>query len=165
MVGAAFWGALNAGDRIHLVLLLDPKFTGRPGEGRPFGSGGFPDSPAAMRRNSWGVIARHFEARAEPDRFLDLADGRLLVTGRYRGRGRQSGAALDAAFAHLITIEAGGIRALEQYTDTARWREAAGPLRTVLLDFEDVVATLLLNRPDKGNAIDPDMSADLAEAA
>ena len=118
-----------------------------------------------MRRNSWGVIARHFEARAEPDRFLDLADGHLLVTGRYRGRGRQSGAALDAAFAHLITIEAGRIRALEQYTDTARWREAAGPLRTVLLDFKDGVATLRLNRPDKGNAIDPDMAADLAEAA
>jgi 2-(1,2-epoxy-1,2-dihydrophenyl)acetyl-CoA isomerase len=164
-VAAAFYAALAAGDRDQLDALLDPEFTGRTAEGMPFGIGGVHDSPAAMRRNSWGVIARHFEARAEPDRFLDLADGRLLVTGRYRGRGRQSGAALDAAFAHLITIEAGRIRALEQYTDTARWREAAGPLRTVLLDFKDGVATLRLNRPDKGNAIDPDMAADLAEAA
>jgi len=164
-VAAAFYAALAAGDRDQLDALLDPEFTGRTAEGMPFGIGGVHDSPAAMRRNSWGVIARHFEARAEPDRFLDLADGRLLVTGRYRGRGRQSGAALDAAFAHLITIEAGRIRALEQYTDTARWREAAGPLRTVLLDFKDGVATLRLNRPDKGNAIDPDMAADLTEAA
>ncbi len=164
-VAAAFYAALAAGDRDQLDALLDPEFTGRTAEGMPFGIGGVHDSPGAMRRNSWGVIARHFEARAEPDRFLDLGDGRLLVTGRYRGRGRQSGAALDAAFAHLITIEAGRIRALEQYTDTARWREAAGPLRTVLLDFKDGVATLRLNRPDKGNAIDPDMAADLAEAA
>ena len=71
-----------------------------------------------MRRNGWGAIARHFEARAEPERFLDLADGRLLVTGRYRGRGKQGGAALDAAFAHLIAIDQGRIKSLEQFTDT-----------------------------------------------
>jgi 2-(1,2-epoxy-1,2-dihydrophenyl)acetyl-CoA isomerase len=89
----------------------------------------------------------------------------LLVTGRYRGRGRQGGATLDAAFAHLIAVDQGRIRSLEQYTDTARWREAAGALRTVLLDFTDGVATLRLNRANHGNAINPDMASDLAEAA
>jgi len=51
-----------------------------------------------MRRNVWGAIA------PEPDRFLDLTDGRLLVTGRYRGQGKHSGTSLDAAFAHLERI-------------------------------------------------------------
>src|SRR5882672_7974378 len=152
----ALYAALAAGDREQLDALLHPEFTGRTAEGMPFGIGGDHDGPAAMRRNGWGAIARHFEARAEPDRFLALADGRLLVTGRYRGRGRQGGAILDAAFAHLITVDEGRIRSLEQYTDTARWREAAGPLRAVLLDFTDGVATLRLNRPDNGNAINPD---------
>jgi 2-(1,2-epoxy-1,2-dihydrophenyl)acetyl-CoA isomerase len=161
----AFYAALAAGDRDQLDALLHPEFTGRTAEGMPFGIGGQHDSPAAMRRNAWGAIARHFEARAEPDRFLDLADGRLLVTGHYRGKGKRGGAPLDAAFAHLITIDQGRIKALEQYTDTARWHDAASPLRTVLLDFADGVATLRLNRPDKGNAIDVDMAADLAEAA
>ncbi len=161
----AFYAALAAGDRDQLDALLHPEFTGSTAEGMPFGIGGRHDSPAAMRRNGWGAIARHFEARAEPDRFLDLADGRLLVTGRYRGHGRQGGGNLDAAFAHLIAVDQGRIRALEQYTDTARWQQAAGPLRTVLLDFADGVATLRLNRPNQGNAIDPDMAADLAEAA
>jgi 2-(1,2-epoxy-1,2-dihydrophenyl)acetyl-CoA isomerase len=131
----------------------------------PFGIGGDHDGPAAMRRNGWGAIARHFDARAEPERFLDLADGRLLVTGRYRGRGKQGGATLDAAFAHLIAVDQGRIKSLEQFTDTVRWHDAAGPLRTVLLDFAGGVATLRLNRPDKGNAIDESMAADLAEAA
>lgn len=161
----ALYAALAAGDRDQLDALLHPEFIGRTAEGMPFGIGGQHDGPGAMRRNGWGAIARHFEACAEPDRFLDLADGRLLVTGRYRGRGKQGGATLDAAFAHLIAFEQGRIRALEQYTDTARWREAAGPLRTVLLDFADGVATLRLNRPDQGNAINPDMAVDLAEAA
>src|SRR5713226_3447453 len=149
-----FYAALAAGDRDQLDALLHPEFIGHTAEGMPFGIGGQHDGPAAMRRNAWGAIARHFDARAEPDRCLDLADGRLLVTGRYRGRGKQGGATLDAAFAHLITIEDGRIKALEQFTDTARWHEAAGPLRTVQLDIADGVATLRLNRPDKGNAID-----------
>jgi 2-(1,2-epoxy-1,2-dihydrophenyl)acetyl-CoA isomerase len=164
-LAAALYAALAAGDRDQLDALLHPEFTGRTAEGMPFGIGGDHDSPAAMRRNGWGAIARHFDARAEPDRFLDLADGRLLVTGRYRGHGKHGGTTLDAAFAHLITVEQGRIRSLEQFTDTARWREAADPLRTVRLDFTDGVATLRLNRPDQGNAINPDMAADIAEAA
>ena len=161
----ALYAALAAGDREQLDALLHPEFTGRTAEGMPFGIGGNYESPMAMRRNGWGRIAKHFEARAEPEQFLDLADGRLLVTGRYRGHGKQGGAALDAAFAHLIAIDQGRIKSLEQFPDTVRWHEAAGRLRTVLLDFEDGVATLRLNRPDKGNAIDERMAADLAEAA
>ena len=131
----ALYAALAAGDREQLDALLHPEFTGRTAEGMPFGIGGNHDSPAAMRRNGWGAIARHFEARAEPERLLDLADGRLLVTGRYRGRGKQGGAALDAAFAHLIAVDQGRIKSLEQFTDTARWHDAAGQLRTVLARF------------------------------
>ena len=161
----ALYTALATGDREQLDALLHPEFTGRTAEGMPFGIGGDHAGPTAMRRSNWGAIARHFEARAEPERFLDLADGRLLVTGRYRGRGKQGGAVLDAAFAHLIAIDRGRIKSLEQFTDTARWHDAAGPLRTVLLDVTGGVATLRLNRPDKGNAIDTDMATDLAEAA
>lgn len=161
----AFYAALAAGDRDQLDALLHPQFSGRTAEGMPFGIGGHHDGPGAMRRNAWGAIARHFDARAETNRFLDLADGSLLVTGRYVGHGRQGGGALDAAFAHLITADEGRIRTLEQYTDTARWHEAAGPLRSVLLDVADGVATLRLNRPDQGNAINARMAADLAEAA
>jgi 2-(1,2-epoxy-1,2-dihydrophenyl)acetyl-CoA isomerase len=72
-VARAFYAALAAGDRDQLDALLHPEFSGRTAEGMPFEIGGQHDGPAAMRRNVWGTIARHFEARAEPDRFLDLS--------------------------------------------------------------------------------------------
>ncbi len=90
----------------------------------PFGIGGDHDNPTAMQRNGWSQIARHFEARAEPGRFLDLADGGLLVTGRYRGRGKQVGAVLDTAFAHRITIDQGRIKSLEKLP-VQRWHDKA----------------------------------------
>lgn len=160
----SLYAALIAGDRDRIDALLHPEFTGLLADGMPFG-GGVHEGPQAMRRNGWGAIGRHFEAHAKPDTIVDLADGRTLVTGRYHGKGRQGGASLDANFAHVFGFEEGRIRSLEQFTDTARWRDAASPLRTVLVEIADGIATLRLNRPDHGNAIDPDMADDLAEAA
>lgn len=163
-IARSLYTALASGNREQLDALLHPEFVGQIADGMPFGIGGRHESPSAMRRNGWGGIARHFAARAEPERFLDIGTDRLLVTGRYRGEGKQGGTTLDAAFAHLLTFADGRIRTLEQYTDTARWRDAASPFRAVLLEFKDGVATLRLNRPDQGNAINEEIAEDLAEA-
>jgi 2-(1,2-epoxy-1,2-dihydrophenyl)acetyl-CoA isomerase len=159
------YAALANGDRATLDDLLHEGFVGRLADGLPFGLGGTHAGPDAMRRDGWGAIARHFEARAEPERFLALGEDQLLVTGRYRGQGKRGGAALDAEFAHLLSFEDGRIRELTQYTDTGRWRDAASPLSTLTLEIAEGVATLRLNRPRNANAIDPDMASDLLEAA
>ena len=164
-IARALYAALAAGNREQLETLLHPDFVGEIAEGMPFGIGGRHEGSSEMRRNGWGAIARHFAARAEPERFLEVGEACLLVTGRYRGEGRHGGASLDASFAHLITFEGDRITRLEQYTDTARWHDAAGPFKTVLLDIADGVATLRLNRPDQGNAINEEMAADLEEAS
>ncbi|MEW5420886.1 enoyl-CoA hydratase-related protein [Amorphus sp. 3PC139-8] len=159
-----FYAALAAGDRDTLEALIDPAFVGHGAEGMPFGIGGAHDGAEAMRRNFWGVIARNFEARAEADEIVALDDGRLLVTGRYRGKGRNGGGPLDAAFAHLISTANGRITSLSQFTDTARWQDAART-RTLDLAIADGVATLRLNRPDKGNAINEAMAYELLDMA
>jgi len=76
----SLYAALAAGDRNRLDALLHPDFVGEIAEGMPFGIVGRHEGASAMRRNGWGAIARHFTARAEPERFLDVGEGRLLVT-------------------------------------------------------------------------------------
>ncbi|MQA13051.1 MAG: DUF4440 domain-containing protein [Pseudonocardiaceae bacterium] len=173
----ALYRALADGDRETLDGLLHPEFEGRIADGMPLGTGGDYDGPDAMRRDFWKVIGQHFEARAEPAEIHEVDDGRLLVTGHYTGRARGSGTSLRASFAHLLTVADNRIRRLVQFTDTRRWSDALADgaaatepsgrreLSVVAYDVSDGVATVRLNRPDAGNALDRAMAEDLAEVA
>jgi 2-(1,2-epoxy-1,2-dihydrophenyl)acetyl-CoA isomerase len=163
--------SLASGDAASLRALLHPSFTGRTTEGLPFGLGGDHDGPEAMAEDFWWVIGRHYRARAEPEQFLPLADGGLLVLGRYTGTARDGGGRLDAAFAHVLRFTGGRISELAQYTDSARWAAAlpaptAGrrDLRVVRYDVDQGVATIRLDRPEAGNAIDLTLVEDFYEA-
>ena len=166
-----FYAALAAGDAENLRQLLHPSFTGHTAEGLPLGLGGDYDSPKAMTEDFWWAIGRHYRARAEPGQFLPLADGGLLVLGRYTGTARDGGGRLDASFAHVLRFTGGQLSELTQYTDTARWAEALPPptagrrdLRVVDYDVDQGVATIRLNRPEAGNAIDLTLVEDFYEA-
>ncbi len=167
----SLYAALAAGDAATLGGLLHPDFVGETTEGLPLGLGGRHDGPEAMIMNFWWSIGRHYRARAEPARMLALADGGLVVLGRYSGSARDGGAPLDAAFAHVLRFAGDRIVGLAQYTDSARWAAALPPpagqraLRAVEYRVEGGVAIVRLNRPDAGNAIDPTMVEDLYEAA
>ncbi|MFC5995025.1 enoyl-CoA hydratase-related protein [Pseudonocardia hispaniensis] len=160
-VARRLYDALAAGDTASLGDLLAPEFVGRLADGMPVGVGGEHKGPDEMWRAGWGEIGRHFAVRAVPERFHTVEGGRLLVLGRYRGSGRRGGAELDAGFAHLLTLSEGRITALEQFTDTALWRQAAAPYETLRLTVADGLATVLLDRPAQHNAVDARMGADL----
>jgi 2-(1,2-epoxy-1,2-dihydrophenyl)acetyl-CoA isomerase len=164
-IAKSLYVALANGDREQLDALLHPEFRGYLADGMPFGIGGLHEGPAAMRKNGWGAIAKHFAASAQANEFEDVGSGSLLVKGRYLGKGKHGGKDLDASFLHFLVIEGGKIRSLNQYTDTARWHDASSPFRTVILELKNGVATLRLNRPDHGNAINEQMAFDLEEAA
>jgi 2-(1,2-epoxy-1,2-dihydrophenyl)acetyl-CoA isomerase len=150
--------ALAAGDREALAELLHPAFIGHATEGLPMEMGGEHVGPEAMQKNLWWRIGRHYRVEAQPEEFRVLDDGRLFVSGHYRGEGRASGNKLDAAFIHLIGFaDDGRIAALDQLTDSAAWVQALGedaPLETIDYAVIDGVATMCLNRPQMRNAID-----------
>ncbi len=160
----SLYRALAAGDREALGRLLHPDFVGHAADGLPLGAGGAHVGPEAMRREVWWQLGRHYRVEAHPDEFHALDDGRLLVTGHYRGEGRRSGKKLEAAFHHVIGFAADGrMTSLDQLTDTAAWIEALDeppPLETIDYRVVDGLATICLNRPGARNAIDPRMAVE-----
>jgi len=114
------YGALGSGDRDALLTLLAPGFRAEVAAGMPLGLGGPIDGAEAMIA-FWWALGASYAVRPEPDEWVACADGRLLVTGVYRGRERASGHAVEAAFDHLWTAQDGRLTELRQLTDTARW--------------------------------------------
>jgi 2-(1,2-epoxy-1,2-dihydrophenyl)acetyl-CoA isomerase len=161
--------ALAAGDREKLMTLLHPGFVGQVTDGLPLDMGGRHDGPAAMQRDVWWTIGRHYKVEIQPEEFRLLDDGRLFVGGHYRGEGRASGRRLDAEFIHLIGFaDDGRAVSLHQLTDTAAWIEAldsGAQLQTIDYAVTDAVATVCLNRPDVRNAIDMRVAEESLEVA
>jgi 2-(1,2-epoxy-1,2-dihydrophenyl)acetyl-CoA isomerase len=161
--------ALAAGDRDALGSLLHLDFVGHATEGLPLNMGGEHIGPEAMQRNLWWRIGRHFRVEAQAEDYRLLDDGRLHVSGHYRGEGRVSGNKLDAVFSHVIGFsEDGRIVSLDQLTDSAAWVAALGddaPLETIDYSVVDGVATVCLNRPEARNAIDMRLGRETLEVA
>ncbi len=160
-LAARLYIALSTGDRDTLSELIAPEFVGQTTEGLPLDLGGVHDSAEDMRINFWGRIAKNYRAQAEPDEFHSLDDGRLFVSGRYKGQGRVSGTELNAAFHHLLTFTDGRISGLRQLTDSHRWHQAlrsefvsTHDLHTIDFSVDEGVGVIRLNRPQQRNAID-----------
>jgi ketosteroid isomerase-like protein len=60
-----------------------------------------------------------------PERFVDGGDT-IVTEGRYRGRMKATGVAVDAQFAHVWRLRDGRIVSFQQYTDTRQWAAAGG---------------------------------------
>lgn len=163
----ALYEALATGDADALDRLLHKDFRGRVADGMPFGMGGEHKGVAAMRDDVWWTIGKHFRVRAVPEAMTVDADGKLIVTGRYRGTARSTGNEVDAALVHILEFADGRISALTQLTDTQRWcaaLQAEPRAKYVELELEDGLATLTLNRVDANNAINQDLVDDLHDA-
>src|SRR6516165_7882344 len=90
-VARALYPALASGDRATLDDVIHPEFVGDTTAGLPLGLGGHYEGAHAMRRQFWGALGRSFAVAAEPEAYLQVSDGRVLVTGTYVGAARQTG--------------------------------------------------------------------------
>jgi 2-(1,2-epoxy-1,2-dihydrophenyl)acetyl-CoA isomerase len=125
LVGALY-PALASGARESITRLVAPDFVATITAGLPAGIGGVHPSRDDMVDRGWWEMGRLFKIHVEPEQWMDLADGRLLVIGRYVGAGRRTGVPFDAAFVHLFSAVDGQLTALWHLTDSAQFVSALG---------------------------------------
>jgi ketosteroid isomerase-like protein len=124
---AALYPALAAGDRVELARLVAPDFEGMLTESLPFGIGGVHHGLEAQIDEGWWPFGRAWAVKVEPSEWIECADGRLLVLGRYVGRARTTGTPVDVAFAHLWGARDGRLSAIWHLTDSAPLLQALSP--------------------------------------
>lgn len=91
-------------------------------EGMPYG--GVYTGAEAIFGNVFGPLTQDVEGfSVTPDELLDAGD-RVVSLGRYSGTG--TAGPVDAAFAHVWTVDNGRISKFVQYTDTRRFGDAVG---------------------------------------
>lgn len=122
-VAGSFYRALSDGDGNALFALLTDDFEGVVSAGMPHGVGGEHHGRVAMITEVWGRIDAAYDIEVVPREYLTTEHrDQVVVLGTYRGSARGADERVDAAFAHVITVKNGQITALQQITDTARWR-------------------------------------------
>jgi len=78
-------------------------------------------------RRWWREIDQQFDAwQMQVTGEEDLGDGRFLVTGTLRMRGRESGLEMDMDIAWLVRFEGDLLRYMKPFTDPQTAREEAG---------------------------------------
>lgn len=120
-IAEKLYDALNGHDPRGILEALRPDFVGFVSAGMPCGVGGRHDGAEAMLRDCWGVVFGAFDIALEVEERLSVGADRVVFCGRYVGTERATGRPVDAAFAHIVRVEAGRIVELRQVTDTARW--------------------------------------------
>ncbi|HEX2215047.1 MAG TPA: nuclear transport factor 2 family protein [Mycobacterium sp.] len=125
-IAARFYDALARSDAEALFDLLAADFVGTVSAGMPHDVGGTHHGPADMILGVWARIGALYDMHVDPAEYLAVDGNRVVVTGRYRGSAHDGDTSVDAAFAHVITTRGDRIAALDQITDTARWRIPSG---------------------------------------
>ena len=126
-VGRRGWEALNRGDIDEVLRYVHPEIVWRPAQGPGGIEGTVIRGIDAYERwvrkelpESWQ------EFRGEDLEFTELPDGRVLLLGHLRARGRASGAEIRAPFGQVAQFKDGQVVRIDGYMDHAAAREAAG---------------------------------------
>ena len=109
-----------------LEQLLHPDFVFHAGEADFTGLQGSyegVDGFIAFLREWYSVWARY---RQEPEEFIDVGDGRVLVLGRERGRSLSSDAEVAAEVGSVYHVRDGRIARIDAYQHWENARRAAG---------------------------------------
>jgi ketosteroid isomerase-like protein len=113
--------AFNRGDVAAVVEALDPGMEWDEPDLPGVSFSGEHRGREQLRRKVLEPVRDEIEGfQVEPEEFID-AGAQVVVLGRYRGHGRDTGIGLDAPFAHVWTMRGGKPVRYRDYYDTANW--------------------------------------------
>ena len=82
--------------------------------------------PTSIANDVFSTVPQQFtEFQAQAEKFIDAAEGRLVVTGTFRGRSKD-GETVDTPFAHVWQMRNGKATSFEQYVAAEPWMRAWG---------------------------------------
>jgi ketosteroid isomerase-like protein len=117
----AAYAAFGQNDPSVLFGAMDTSISWNEAEGGPLARGNPYVGPQAIGEGVFGQLMGAIDDFAVvPDTFINGGD-HVVVVGRYRGKMKRGGAALDAPFCHVYRFQNGKMVAFQQFTDTAQW--------------------------------------------
>ena len=120
------YDAFARGDAGHVLGCLHADVQWMEAEGGPLADRNPYSSPMAVGEGVFGRILGQFDDFSARPESLVAGGDTVLAQGRYGGTHKESGAVLDAQFAHVWTIRDGKVSRFQQYTDTHQWLEVMG---------------------------------------
>lgn len=116
--------AFGKGDVPTVLGAFAPHIQWREAEGFYLAEGNPYVGPQAVAEGVFQRIVSDLDDfTVVPQNTIDGGDT-VVVEGRYRGKVKSTGKAVDAQFAHVWGFEDGKVVRFQQYTDTEQWRAA-----------------------------------------
>lgn len=120
------YDAFAKGDVPAVLGALDNKIEWREADNLRYADRNPYVGPQAVAEGVFGrIIMDVDDFRVQPQRFIEGGDA-VVVEGRYTGKVKATGTALDAQFAHVWTVRGNKVVQFQQYTDTQQWAAANG---------------------------------------
>ena len=118
--------AFNRADIDAVMGLMDPEIEWQEPDVEGLPQRGTHHGPEAVANNVFGAVVGNWDNfQAVPDELLDAGE-RVVVLGHFEGRGKASGKALDALYAHVWTLRDGKAVHFRAYADTVKVLQSLG---------------------------------------
>ncbi len=122
----SLYEAFGRGDAETVLGALDDQVRWSEAEGNPMADDNPYVGPERVGEGVFGRLMNDYDGFTVTPRTFVAEGGDVVVMGRYTGTRKDSGAALDAPFAHHWTVEDGRVTRFQQYTDTEQWTRLEG---------------------------------------